>query len=188
MPRVSFVGAAAASPHGLVQEFLNRSEPHLWGMVSNGRVLRLLCDNVSLTRQAYVEFDLAAMFEGESFADFALLWLCCHRTRFEGDIPQRCVLERWCKQAAAAGMRARDKLRAGVERAIVCLGDGVLAHPANAALRARLSSGDLRPDGLQRQLLRIVYRMLFLLVTESRVCCCHPKPTTRPGIATSGST
>ena len=31
-------GAAAASPHGLVQEFLNRSEPHLWGIVSTGRV------------------------------------------------------------------------------------------------------------------------------------------------------
>ena len=29
-------GAARMSPHGLVQELLNRSEAHLWGMVSNG--------------------------------------------------------------------------------------------------------------------------------------------------------
>ena len=42
-------GAAAASPHGLVQEFLNRSDSHLWGIVSNGRTLRLLRDNASLT-------------------------------------------------------------------------------------------------------------------------------------------
>ena len=35
-------GAAAAPPHGLVQDFLNCSESHLWGIVSNGKVLRLL--------------------------------------------------------------------------------------------------------------------------------------------------
>ena len=161
-------GAAAASPHGLVQEFLNRSDSHLWGIVSNGKTLRLLRDNASLTRQAYVEFDLAAIFDGESFADFTLLWLCCYRTRFEGDIPQRCLLEQWSKEAASAGTRAREKLRSGVEQAIVCLGNGALAHPANAALRGRLRSGELTADDLQRQLLRIVYRMLFLCVAESR--------------------
>ena len=161
-------GAAAASPHGLVQEFLNRSDSHLWGIVSNGKTLRLLRDNASLTRQAYVEFDLAAIFDGESFADFTLLWLCCYRTRFEGDLPQRCLLEQWSKEAASAGTRAREKLRSGVEQAIVCLGNGVLAHPANADLRGRLRSGNLTADDLQRQLLRVVYRMLFLLVAESR--------------------
>ena len=50
----------------------------------------------------------------------------------------------------------------------MCLGNGVLAHPANSALRSCLRSGDLAADDLQRQLLRIVYRMLFLLVAESR--------------------
>ena len=170
-------GAAAASPHGLVQEFLNRSDSHLWGIVSNGKTLRLLRDNASLTRQAYVEFDLAAIFDGESFADFTLLWLCCYRTRFEGDIPQRCLLEQWSKEAASAGTRAREKLRSGVEQAIVCLGNGVLAHPDNAALRGRLRSGDLTADDLQRQLLRIVYRMLFLLVAESRDLLLAPEAT-----------
>ena len=56
----------------------------------------------------------------------------------------------------------------GVEKAIARLGDGVLAHPANGALRDRLRTGDLKPDDLQRQLLRVVFRMLFLLVAESR--------------------
>jgi len=161
-------GAAKASPHGLLQEFLNSSDAHLWGIVSNGRVLRLLRDHASLTRQAYVEFDLTAIFDGESFADFTLLWLCCHRTRFEGDTPARCLLEQWHKEAAAQGTRAREKLRSGVEQAIVCLGNGVLAHNANSELRARLRSGELTSDDLQRQLLRVVYRMLFLLVAESR--------------------
>src|SRR5262249_9205422 len=46
-------GAARASPNGLVQELLNRSEAHIWGMVSNGLKLRLLRDNIRLTRQAF---------------------------------------------------------------------------------------------------------------------------------------
>ncbi len=161
-------GASRASPHGLVQDFLNHSDDHLWGIVSNGRVLRLLRDNASFTRQAYVEFDVAAIFDGDSFAEFALLWLCCHRTRFEADQPHRCLLEQWSQEAASAGTRARDKLRDGVESAIVALGCGVLEHPANRALRARLRNRELVPEALQRQLLRIVYRLLFLLVAEAR--------------------
>ncbi len=45
-------GAAKSSPHGLVQEFLNRSDDHLWGFVANGQRLRLLRAPRSLTRQA----------------------------------------------------------------------------------------------------------------------------------------
>ncbi|MGI6491359.1 MAG: hypothetical protein ACOX0T_02895 [Pelotomaculum sp.] len=48
-----------------MQEYLNRSSEHLWGFVSNGFVLRILRDNVSLTRQSYVEFDLQSMMDGE---------------------------------------------------------------------------------------------------------------------------
>ena len=77
-------GAARISPHGLVQEFLNRSDKHLWAIVSNGRRLRLLRDNASLTRHAYVDFDLAAMLDGEQYSDFRLLWLTCHRTPLRG--------------------------------------------------------------------------------------------------------
>src|SRR5262245_8016724 len=34
-------GAARVSPHGLIQELLNRSREHLWGVVTNGRRVRL---------------------------------------------------------------------------------------------------------------------------------------------------
>ncbi len=76
-------GAARSSPHSLVQELLNRSDDHLWAFVSNGLRLRILRDNVSLSRQAYVEFDLEAMLEGELYSDFVLLWLLCHQSRVE---------------------------------------------------------------------------------------------------------
>jgi len=41
-------GIEKRSPHSLMQEFLNRSDDHLWGFVSNGLRLRVLRDNVSL--------------------------------------------------------------------------------------------------------------------------------------------
>ena len=134
-------GAAAKSPHGLVQEFLNRSPAHLWGIVTNGMVLRVLRDNLSLTRQAYLEFNLERIFSDNSYSDFTALWLCCHSTRFAGDPPSQCLLEQWNTEAARAGTRALDRLRDGVERAITELGTGFLAHPANSDLRLRLRGG-----------------------------------------------
>ena len=121
-------GAATQSPHGLVQEFLNRSDEHLWGFVSNGLVLRTLRDNTSLTRQAYAEFDLAGMMDGEVFADFAVLWMLCHQSRVEAERPEECWLERWSQAAAEQGTRALEGLRQGVEEAITALGSGFLSH------------------------------------------------------------
>ena len=156
------------SPHSLVQELLNRTDEHLWAIVTNGLRLRLLRDNVALTRQAYVEFDLEAMFTGQAYADFALLWLVCHQSRFEADIPAKCLLEQWTLEANERGTRALDQLRVGVEAAISALGEGFLAHPANAQLRHSLEAGELDKQDYYRQLLRTVYRLLFLLVAEGR--------------------
>ncbi|MCQ3806790.1 MAG: SAM-dependent methyltransferase [Acidimicrobiia bacterium] len=161
-------GAAKSSPHGLVQEFINRSDDHLWALLTNGAVLRLLRDNASLTRQAYVEFDLRAIFDGEYYSDFVLLWLTCHRTRFEGDPPEKCLLESWTQHAASTGTRALDRLRDGVESAIESLGEGFLDHHANSDLRSQIRDGTLSTSEFQRQLLRVVYRILFLLVAEAR--------------------
>ncbi|EMI55916.1 hypothetical protein, partial [Rhodopirellula sallentina] len=96
-------GAATASPHSMMQEFLNRSDDHLWAFVSNGRHLRILRDNISLSRQAFVEFDLEAMMEGEVYSDFALLWLLCHQSRVEADQPEQCWLEKWSQLAREQG-------------------------------------------------------------------------------------
>ncbi len=178
------------SPHSLLQEFLNRSGAHLWGIVSNGLALRVLRDNISLTRAAYLEFDLELMMTGELYADFSLLWLVCHQSRVEGlgnrelgvgnredkdttahsplPTPSDCWLERWSQEAAEQGTRALDALRDGVQEAISALGRGFLAHKANAALRRDLQQGNLSTQDYYRQLLRLVYRLIFLFVAEDR--------------------
>ena len=164
-------GAARANPHGLVQEFLNRSDGHLWAIVSNGLQLRLLRDSQALSRQSFLEFDLEAMFAGEVYSDFVLLWLTAHATRFapRGDGgPETCRLEAWTEEARKQGARALGDLRGGVERALRTLGRGLTSHPRNLRLRDALRSGALAPSDLHGQLLRIVYRLIFLFVAEDR--------------------
>ncbi|MCZ7652512.1 MAG: N-6 DNA methylase [Thermoanaerobaculia bacterium] len=161
-------GAATASPHSLLQEYLNRSDHALWGVVSNGLKLRLLRDNATLTRQAYVEFDLEAIFTGAAYTDFALLWKLLHESRFEGERPEECWLERWSKSAREQGVRALDSLRRGVEEAILALGRGFLGWPGNRALRDRLRDGELSKEEYYRQLLRAVYRLILLFAAEDR--------------------
>ncbi len=168
-------GAATASPHSLLQIYLNRSSDNLWGFVSNGHKLRILRDNATLTRQAYVEFDLQAMMEGEVYSDFVLLWLLCHQSRVEGDKPADCWLERWMKNAEQQGTRALDQLRDGVEQAITALGLGFIEHPSNTALRDVLTNGTLDKQDYYRQLLRIVYRLLFLFTAEDRELLLDPQ-------------
>jgi hypothetical protein len=163
-------GDARLSPHALVQEYLNSRPDALYGLVTNGVRLRLLRDHHSLTRLAYVEWDLAAMFAGGVYADFALLWLTLHRSRLPqaGAEPSACPLERWRERAETRGVRAFTELRKGVERALVALGTGLLAHPANERLRERLRDGALSTEAFYAQLLRLVYRLLFLAVAEER--------------------
>jgi hypothetical protein len=170
-------GAAHRAPHAMMQELLNRTDTYLWGIVANGRVLRLLRDSTTLTGQAYVEFDLEAMFDGELFAEFALLYLVVHQSRVEtppDGVPTDCWLERWRTTAVSQGVRALTLLRDGVQQAIETLGTGVLQHPANAALRTGLDSGTIRLEDLHASLLRTVYRLLFWAVAEERDALLDP--------------
>ena len=162
-------GRPRLSPHALLQEYLNATE-QLWGIVSNGERLRLLRDSSRFTRPAYVEFDLRMMFEGEMFSEFALLYRLLHRSRLpqDGAEPATCLLEQYHQQAVERGGRVREKLRDGVETALKTLGNGLLTHPANADLREKLATGQLAPLGYYRQLLKLVYRLLFLMVAEER--------------------
>lgn len=181
-------GAALANPHGLVQEFLNRSEGHLWAIVSNGLCLRILRDNQALSRQSYLEFDLEAIFSGEVFSDFVLLWLMAHATRFaarEEGKPESCWLEEWTSLANEQGARALESLRGGVERALQVLGQGFVGHPRNSVLREALRSGNLTLADFHGQLLRVVYRLIFVFVTEDRsldgISLLHPVDDSEEG-------
>jgi hypothetical protein len=162
--------AQRVSPHAELQEFLNVREDSLYGIVSNGKLLRLLRDSHSLTRLTYLEFDLEGMLDGAVYSDFVLLWLTLHRSRLPapGAPATDCWLERWRDKAESQGTRALGELRKGVEQALKELGTGLLAHPANERLRDELRAGRLTREAFYGQLLRLLYRLLSLLVAEER--------------------
>jgi len=162
-------GGEQRSPHALMQGFLNASD-HLWGVVTNGLVFRLLRENRQIDRTLRVDFDLEGMLESESYAEFRVFWLVLHRTRFvqPGERRESAWLERWSQTAASEGTRALTGLRSGVESAIEALGQGLLTHPDNVWLREQLATGRLSVDDYYSELLRLVYRLLFLLVAEER--------------------
>lgn len=162
--------ARRRAAHGLMQELLNADDRSLWGLVSNGTVLRLLRDNPSLTRPAYIDVDLEQIFEEQLYADFAALWLTLHATRLqplEGK-PSASILETWRLQANETGQRALEHLREGVTAALRALGNGFLQHPQNDSLRASLAGGSFSTDSYFQQLLRLVYRFLFVFAAEER--------------------
>lgn len=162
-------GRGTLSPHGLLQDYLNRSE-HLWGIVTNGYTLRLLRESVYFTRPAYIEFDLKQMFEGGRLDEFILFYRLAHRTRLPQGIDDadQCWLERYHQVAIEQGGRIREGLRDAVEQALVILANGFLAHPKNETLREKIRQGKLTAREFYRQLLYLIYRLLFLLVAEER--------------------
>ncbi|RMH89424.1 MAG: hypothetical protein D6681_14425, partial [Calditrichaeota bacterium] len=141
--RLAPTGRPRLAPHSLVQEYLNRTD-HVWGIVTNGKTLRLLRDSTNVRKQAYVEFDLQAMIEERRFQDFAALYRLLHRTRLPrgmADAPD-CLLEKYFQHSLEQGGRVRDRLRDGVEECIKILANGFLRHPENTELRNRAASSE----------------------------------------------
>lgn len=167
---------ARRSPIVLLQDWLNANPDFYWGLVFAGDRVRLMRDNASLTRPAWIEADLGAIFRDEMFADFAALWLLIHASRFgaEGAAASDCALERWREAGMRAGTSARERLRVNVEEALMALGQGIL--DANPAIRERLDTNQLTMPYLFEQMLRVVYRLIFLGVAEDRDLL-HPPAT-----------
>lgn len=158
------------SAFGLAQEYLNAQDGALWGLACDGATLRVVRDNASLTRPAWIEADLARIFTEERYSDFAALWLLVHESRFgRGGQPiNDCALEVWRNTGRDEGIPARQRLRQGVEEALVALGQGFLSHRENQSLRSDLQSGGLTTKDYFSELLRLVYRLIFLLTVEER--------------------
>ncbi|EPG4106362.1 Eco57I restriction-modification methylase domain-containing protein [Pseudomonas aeruginosa] len=170
-------GSRRKAPFQAMQELLNASTDHLWGIVSNGRQLRLLRDAASLTRPSFLEVDLADLLGGQRYAEFANVWRLLHASRAPGHRVQgaeTCIWEQWRTEGQQEGTRVRDGLRDGVEQALLTFGQGFLQHPDNHALRTALHDGTLSKDAFFQQLLRLVYRLIFVFTVEERGVL-HPR-------------
>jgi hypothetical protein len=190
-PRFAIIGSGSKkkSAHQLAQEFLNASQDCLWAIVTNGKTLRLLRDADTLTRPNFLEFDLETILRDDQhrYADFSALWRILHVSRSVGVSPASSIWESWKSEGHAQGLRVRDGLRDGVTQALLILGRGFLTQPDNTALRQRLHDGTLTTDAYFQQLLRLIYRSLFLFCAEERDLLHPPAPADSSDIQNSKS-
>jgi hypothetical protein len=170
-------GAKRKTPFQLAQEFLNASPAHEWALVTNGRSLRLLRDAATLTRPSYLEVDLQDLLAGQRFVEFGSAWRLLHASRAglldlaneDGQKgPPPVAWATWQQAGQEEGTRVREGLRRGVTEALITLGQGFVQNPANDALRQQLQTGGLKREDYFAQLLRLVYRFIFLFTVEER--------------------
>ena len=158
------------APHGIMQEYLNAEDAALWGIITNGAKLRILRDNVSLTRPSYIEADLDLIFSERLYPDFLAFWLTVHASRFRpvDNVSSHCIIESWRAEAIESGERIRENLRDGVTTSLEYLGNGFLKHPKSGKLREDIQTGTITVEDYFQQLLQLIYRLLFLFTTEDR--------------------
>ena len=161
--------ALRMSAHAMMQEYLNLTE-QLYGIVTNGRLLRLLRDSSRLVKLTYLEFDLDRIFSDGLFADFAILYRLLHVTRLPAtqDTSADSIIERYHQDSLDSGARIRDGLSKAVETAIRTFANGFLSNSDNNELLAEIRSERLQPGEFYHYLLRLIYRVLFVMVIEER--------------------
>jgi hypothetical protein len=162
-------GTSKFSPHGTMQEYLNVTE-NIYGIATNGLFLRLIRDSGRLIKLTYVEFDIKRMMDEDKYSEFTLLYRLLHASRFPRNKAEadQCLLEKYYQDSIETGNRIRDGLSLAVKESLVALGKGFLQHEHNTVLRVKIQGGTLSSKDYYRQLLRIIYRFLFLMVTEER--------------------
>jgi hypothetical protein len=128
-------------------------------------------DNASLTRPAWIEADLERIFTEERYADFAALWLLIHETRFGKRRQPRRRSAPWRSGARPGAKKARapaSTCAAASRTRSSPWGRASSPTRTTPALRAALQDGTLTPRTFFNQLLRLVYRLIFLLTVEER--------------------
>ena len=149
------------------QEFLNLRDDFLWAIVTNGKTIRLMRDNPSMTRPSYLTFDVEQILGGNGdFAAFAFMWRMLHGSRPGDATAEKSFWEQLRARSAETGVRALDGLRTGVANALQTLGTGFLR--ANGEIREALQSGEMTLADYEAELLHLAYRFLFLFVAEER--------------------
>jgi len=154
------------SPQALLQAYLNLHPEQDWGILAAPWEVRLLRKYYHVSTPGYVAFNLVELFEAprsEALKEFQVLLLLLSPSRFQKGRDGKTPLDRYYERARETGIRARDALRKGVVEALEVLGNAFLTED----LRRKLQD----PEHLKayhEELLRLVYRLLFLLYAESR--------------------
>ena len=157
------------SPHATMLDYLNNTE-HIYGIVTNGQVLRMIRNTGQLVKLTYIEFDLRRMVEEDHYAEFCLLFRLMHTSRFSHSGDDACIMEQWFNRSIESGNRIRAGLSDAVQRAMEILGRAVVCGKGdgNEAFRQAVINGEANAQTLNKELIHFIYRLLFLFIIEDR--------------------
>ena len=157
------------SAHATMLEYLNATE-NVYGIISNGQILRVIRNSGQLVKLTYVEFDLRRMLEEDKYTEFCLMFRLLHASRFRTSGDEPCVMERWFNMSIESGNRIRNGLSRAVQTTMETIGNAVLTSKGegNDALRRAFADGTMDAARLNKELIHFIYRLLFLFIIEER--------------------
>ncbi len=162
-------GMRKKSAHATMLEYLNATE-NVYGIISNGQILRLIRNSGQLVKLTYIEFDLHRMLEEDKYTEFCLMFRLLHASRFHAGGDEPCVMERWFNMSIESGNRIRNGLSLAVQKTMEAIGNAVLTSEGkgNEALRHAFTEGTMDAAKLNKELIHFIYRLLFLFIIEER--------------------
>ena len=157
------------SAHATMLEYLNATE-NVYGIISNGQILRIIRNSGQLVKLTYIEFDLRRMLEEDKYTEFCLMFRLLHASRFRTSGDEPCVMERWFNMSIESGNRIRNGLSRAVQTTMETIGNAVLTSKGegNDALRRAFADGTMDAARLNKELIHFIYRLLFLFIIEER--------------------
>ena len=162
-------GMRKKSAHATMLEYLNATE-NVYGIISNGQILRIIRNSGQLVKLTYIEFDLRRMLEEDKYTEFCLMFRLLHASRFRTSGDEPCVMERWFNMSIESGNRIRNGLSRAVQTTMETIGNAVLTSKGegNDALRRAFADGTMDAARLNKELIHFIYRLLFLFIIEER--------------------
>lgn len=162
-------GMRKKSAHATMLEYLNATE-NVYGIISNGQILRLIRNSGQLVKLTYIEFDLSRMLEEDKYTEFCLMFRLLHASRFHANGDEPCVMERWFNMSIESGNRIRNGLSLAVQKTMETIGNAVLTSEGkgNEDLRKAFTEGTMDAAKLNKELIHFIYRLLFLFIIEER--------------------
>lgn len=162
-------GVRKKSAHATMLDYLNSTE-NVYGIISNGQTLRLIRNSGQLVKLTYIEFDIRRMIEEDKYTEFCLMFRLLHASRFRTSGDEACIMERWFNMSIESGNRIRDGLSNAVQTAMEIIGQAAITSDSigSKALRGDILSKKIDAAVLNKELIHLIYRVLFLFIIEDR--------------------
>ncbi|MHA1150727.1 MAG: Eco57I restriction-modification methylase domain-containing protein [Promethearchaeota archaeon] len=156
-----------SSHHNICQQFINLNPEVKWLILTNGKILRLLTEYYHTYSKGYLEFDLENIFANRDEKEFNTLFSVVHHSRFEPKPDDHIFLiEEFQQEAVTEGIKIGDALRDNVHDALELLGNQLIQQ--NPKFLDYVIAGNLDKEEYYAELLRIIYRIIFILYAEQR--------------------